>query len=463
MNFRKSYGFLIGGCIVVLAISCTGPQLSTITKEVSKQLLSENPIEVKETAPISTPSKEKRKTEPSHSTDNLSEINKYIDDLSMWTYVERVIAPYETIDEAINQDSIKLFHRVIASYNSIRNATQANANSLNNIMEFLLQKKADVNLLNGDGEDALTAFLKIGSNSSRTLDAYTKNQKYHPAEELEPMVLLFIENGADINLKDKSGISTFERIVDFAALDFINTLPDNDIEIDNALSAAVKHNHFELINSLLDKGAILNTSTEEGKDAFLHAAAKIDDLKLFQRVVDNTSDIDFEIVTKYQTKKNALSYMIALGENREQHSQKYFSQKVVYLLDKGIKINERDWDEPNQENSLIVQALKSFSYEDADPICKKLIENGANVNLIHYKRTPLYYLLSNKIYYESEALFSLLIEKGADVNFVKNEKTPLDLMTALFDSEKEDIRNRALKYAEILKSNGAKSFSELGK
>jgi ankyrin repeat protein len=461
MILKKFYNFLILGSIVVLAMSCASTKKTSVTKKASEPSIVEKTNDIKETAPIEKPSKVRPQIDPTLAANNLDEINKYIDDLNRWTYVERVIAPYETIDEAINQDSIKILHRVIASYNSIKNQSEADAGRLNYDIDFLLQKKADVNLLNDDGEDALTAFLKIGSNSSRTLDAYNRAQKHHSAEELEPMVKLFIENGADIKLKDKSGVSTFERIVDFAGMDFIKPLLDSGIEIDNALSAAVKHNHFELINYLLDKGAILNTATEEGKDAFMHVAKDIDDLELFKRIVDKTSDINVEIVAKNQQRRNALSYMIYIGQDKKYKDQLYFSKKLVYLLDKGIKINEKDWDKPNEENSLIVQALKSFKYEDADIICKKLIENGANVNLTYFKKTPLYYLLKSKIYYDSESLLLLLIEKGADVNFVNQEKTPLDLMIALVDSKKEDIRNRALKYSEILKSNGAKTFDEL--
>ncbi len=463
MSFSKFYKFIIGGCIVILLTSCASTLKNNDAKKAGKPSTVENTIDIKETEPTIKPPKVRPQIDPTLAANNLNEINKYINNLDMWTYVEQAIAPYETIDEAINQDSIKIFHRVIASYNSKNQPSKGDASSLKYAIEFLLQKKADVSLLNDDGEDALSAFLKIGSNSSRTLKPYDRDRKHFSAEQLEPIVKLFIENGADIKLKYKSGVSTFERIVDFAGIDFIKPLLDNEIKINNAISAAIKHNHFELINYLLDNGAILDTSTEAGKDAFMHAAEDIDDLEMFKKIVDNTTDISVEIVTKSQQTRNALSFMIYIGENQKHHTQKYFGDKVLYLLDKGIKVNEKGWEKPNIENSLIAQALKSFPYAQADIICKKLIEKGANVNLTYYKKTPLYYLLKSKIYYDSEALLLLLIENGADVNFVNSDKTPLDLLIALFESDKEDLRKRALKYAEILKSNGAKTFAELDK
>jgi ankyrin repeat protein len=463
MNFRKFTNFLIGVCIVAVAMSCASTKKTTVTEKASEKSTVENTTDVKETIPIAKPSKVRPQIDPTLAANNLEEINKYIDDLKMWTYVERVIAPYETIDEAINQDSIKIFHRVIASYNGIKNRSEADASRLNNAIEFLLQKKADVNLLNDDGEDALAAFLKIGSSSSRTLSTYEKMQKQFSAEALEPTVKLFIENGADIKLKDKSGISTFERIVDFAGIDFIKPLLESSIEINYALSAAVKHNHFELSNLLLEKGAILNTSTEDGKAAFMNASTNIDDLELFKKLVDKTSDINAMVIIRDDYSRNALSQMIYLGQNKKQKDQKHYVAKLMLLLDKGIQVNERDWEKQNEENSLIVLALKSFSYKDADIICKKLIEKGANVNLTQQKYSPLYYLLNRKIFYDNESLFNLLVEKGADVNFVNREKTPLDLMATVLESDKEEVRNRKMKYAEILKSKGAKTFAELGK
>ena len=463
MNFRKFYNFLIGGCIVALAMSCAGTQKVTVTEIVSEPSIVENTTAIKKIEPIAKPSEVRPQIDSLLAANNLNEINKYIDDLGMWIYVQRVIEPYETINEVINQDSIKIFHRVIASYNSIKNPSKTNANSLNNVIEFLLQKKADVNLLNDDGEDALSAFLKIGSNSSRTLDAYYKYQKHYSAEELEPMVKLFIENGADIKLTDKSGVSTFERIVDFAGIDFIKPLLESGIEINNALIVAVKYNHFELIPYLLEKGAILNTSTEKGKDAFRHAASNIDDFELFKSLVDKTSDINAIVVSKDRYSRNALSQMMYLGQNQEQQSQKYYINKIVYLLDKGINVVEQDWLKQDKKNSLIVAALMTFRYDKVEILCKKLIEKGANVNLTYYNYSPLFSLLNRNFRNDIEPLFDLLIEQGADVNFVKSEKTPLDLVAKYLSSEKEEVKNKAIKFTEILKSKGAKTFAELEK
>ena len=143
-------------------------------------------------------------------------------------------------------------------------------------------KNADVDLLNDDGEDALCAFLKLGSSSSRTLNSFQKRQKQYSAQDLEPIVKLFIANGADITAKDKDGVSAFERIVDFASLDFTTSLLGNGVDINTALAAAIKGNNTELISYALANGAKLNTDAQEGKELFMTAVKNINDFELFK-------------------------------------------------------------------------------------------------------------------------------------------------------------------------------------
>lgn len=473
MNFRKCLNFSIVLGIIALTMSCGGiKKTTTATTKPDEQVKTESTPTIKEPA-LKTESAAALKTkppkvrpaiDPSLAAKNLDEINKYIDDLSMWTYVERVIAPYENIDEAINQDSIKILHKIIANYTGKNNANEGDALRFKNAIEFLLNKKADVDLLNGDGEDALCAFLNTGSNSSRTLSTWNKRQKHHSAEDLEPIIKLFIENGANIKAKNKSGISAFESIVDFAGIDFVKSLLENDIEMSTALNAAIKRNHFELLQYALENGAVLNTDTEDGKELFMLAAANVNDLELFKKLVDKTTDINAVIVTKSQQRRNALHELI-LGLS-QQKTQKIYLDKAILLLDKGIKVIEKDWMKQNEENSLIVIVLANsgLTYDKSEVLCKKLIENGANINFTANMQSPLFILLYRNFRQNIEPLFELFLAKGADVNYVfRGTQTPLDLMTPLLNAQREESRNKALKISEILKSKGAKAFAELEK
>lgn len=459
MEFNKNINLLIGVCIAIFSISCSSTQKNT--KSI------ENSTIVKKELKATPLIKKKKSIDSTLAATNLNEIEKYIDDLEMWTYVEQVINPYKTIDEALYQDSIQILHRVISSYINKTNVTKEDARRLNDAIQLLLQKKADVSLLNENGEDALNAFLKIKSRSSRTLSTWDKNQKHHSAQEMESIILLFIENGAKIHNKDKNGVSSFEKIVDFASIDFIKNLletKENKIDIDSVLNVALQYNHNDLVNYALENGASINTSTEKGKRIFIKTVNDINDISLFKKIIEKTSDIHITERTKKGQTRNALHVLI-LGLS-DQKTQKVYLDKIIYLLEKGIKVIEKDWMKAGEENSLIVLVLANsgLTYEKSERVCKMLIEQGANVNLITNLQSPLFILLYRNYRHPIESLLELFIEKGADVNFIFREtKTPLDLVTHYLSSENELLKNKAIKINNLLRAKGAKLFTELEK
>jgi len=119
-----------------------------------------------------------------------------------------------------------------------------------------------------------------------------------------------------------------------------------------------------------------------------------------------------------------------------------------------------------EENSLIVLVLANsgLTYEKSERVCKMLIEQGANVNLITNLQSPLFILLYRNYRHPIESLLELFIEKGADVNFIfRGTKTPLDLITHYLSSENELLKNKAIKINNLLRAKGAKLFTELEK
>ena len=319
MTGKRYFKVLLALGFVVFAQSCAGTSSKAKAKDsslshgaVSAEADASTPMQDSANHKVSNqegveskatpvPSKIRPPIDSALAATNLEEMQKYIDDLSMWTYVERVIAPYETIDEAIHQDSIKILHRVIASYTSKNNPSKGDASRLNSAIEFLLQKKADVTILNEDGEDVLSAFLKIGSSSSRTLSTWHKNQKHHSADVLEPLVTLFVEQGASLQAKDKNGITALEKIVDFASIDFIKALlqkGDSGVDIHGVLHIALLYNHNDLVQHALQNGAVLQTATPKGKDAFFHAVTNLNDMDLFTKVMDNTDNLQVTVSAK---------------------------------------------------------------------------------------------------------------------------------------------------------------------
>jgi hypothetical protein len=194
----------------------------------------------------------------------------------------------------------------------------------------------------------------------------------------------------------------------------------------------------------------------------IFAAQNIFEIESFKKAVDKTPDINLIVETEQKQKRNALHYII-LNLN----DQKNFDvnlDKAIFLLERGIKVIEKDWSKQGEEHSMIVTVLQSagLKYEKHETICKKMIEAGANVNLVANLQTPLFILLYRQFRQDIEPLLELLIEKGADVNYVfRDTQTPLDLMIPRLKIENDELRNKAIRITEILKSKGAKTFAEL--
>ena len=456
MIFKHFRHLFFAGIFAVSVMSCaTTENINNTQQEPEKKsTIHQKPV------------KARPEIDPALAARNLDEIQKYINDLSQWSYIERVIGEYETIDQAINQDSIKILHLVIANNPLTGEYRRGHQPSLRDLqlavsrylgaIEFLLKKKADVDLLNDDGENALCAFLKIPAPSRRTS---------YSSEKLESIVKLFIENGADIKAKDKNGISAFEKIAVFAGIEYIKPLLDSGIDINTALAAAIKGNNMDLINYAIENGASLDTKTEEGKSLFILAAESINDFEIFKKVVDKTTDINAIVVTKKSQSRNALHYIIS--DLNQQKNQEVNLDKAIYLLKKGVKVFESNWKKQNEDYSMIVTVLKSAgtNFKKHEILCRELIKAGADVNLTDNIQSPLFILIYRLFRYDIEPLFELLIEKGADVNFIfRGKKTPLDLILSgnlRMDSEK--LKNRAKMMEIKLRSKGARTFSELQK
>jgi hypothetical protein len=240
-----------------------------------------------------------------------------------------------------------------------------------------------------------------------------------------------------------------------------NGSPVENSKLQQELAVAIKGNNLDLIKNALDNGAKINTATVEGKDLFIHVVKFINDFELFKSLVDKTTDINAIGVTNNQQSRNALHHLIA--DLQQQKTQEIYLDKAIYLLEKGIKVVENNWWKQNEEYGLVTTVLVygGTNFEKASVLCTKLIEAGANVNGIAFNRSPLYALIPFAFRPGGDTLFDLLIEKGADVNFAFNKLTPLDSFLTRLNSDNDEIKTKAKRIVELLKSKGAKTFAEL--
>jgi serine/threonine-protein phosphatase 6 regulatory ankyrin repeat subunit A/serine/threonine-protein phosphatase 6 regulatory ankyrin repeat subunit B len=152
-----------------------------------------------------------------------------------------------------------------------------------NLINILLERKAEINAKNSDLETPLMIATNL---------------------ELYNSVKSFLRNGADPNMKDRRGRTSLHFATNHDRSDLIQILLDNGAEIDVAntdgtpLIVAVKKGYTSSMDLLLTSGANVNLKRWDGKSA-LHLAAyynykrdadKIHKLVSFKAKVDEVDD-----------------------------------------------------------------------------------------------------------------------------------------------------------------------------
>jgi len=304
------------------------------------------------------------------------------------------------------------------------------------ITEFLVEKGLDLNATDYDGytplhyasscgfkDIALYLLEKRVSADIRSLYGVTP---FLMTSDME-MAELFLDRGADINAVDYDGNNALHRFVSSGNKDFVAYLLGTDIPVDNKndmgqtpLQIAIYSNCPDIAKLLIDKGASLDFRDDYGSTA-LHVVSDVelaklliekgvnvkavneygetplhcvyDNIELARLFLDEGADIDARSESGY----TPLDYVVMYGCN----------DTARFLMEKGA----------DPGNSPLHYAALAG---DASKV-KELIEDGWDVNVIDGNgETPLHYAFNVEV-------AELLIKAGADVNAVDYYgSTPLD-------------------------------------
>jgi len=409
MIFKKLTNVLIAGCIMFLVISCTG------TKEI--------PSTTKENTVVKNNTNEKimviSQIDENTSLENIDKFQKLIasDETTRYAAIKKIFEPYNTIDEALKQDSINLLTEVLLS-----------------------TPKKQYQHLQAE---------KHRNEAPDKFDGMIEEYKKELTQEIKDyfeLINFLISKGANVGYLDNeenNSLLLFQKAIDplrklGTGIDIIQEKDKiNELIIDNATGINI-----------------------------IFAAQNISELESFKKAVDKAPDINLVVETEHKQKRNALHYIII--NLQDQKTQKVTIHKAIYLLEKGIKVFENNWWKQNEDFGLIASVLvfAGSDFENASILCDKLIQAGADVNFTALNRSPLFEILVFVGYPNfsadgGEELIRIFVEKGADVNFVLNKKTPLDRVSSRLNSENAEIKSRASRIVELLKSKGAKTFAEL--
>ncbi|KAF5286936.1 hypothetical protein FQR65_LT12395 [Abscondita terminalis] len=281
------------------------------------------------------------------------------------------------------------------------------------IAQFLIDEGADINLTNYDGMTAFHYACLSGDNDMAK-KMYTnvadinlkgglvKRTALHLAfmSENKDVAEFLIDEGADINLTDSDGITAFMRACKLADIDIVKKMRPNVADMNlqcncnkrSALHFAFINKNEDIARFLIDEGADINLTDNEGMTAFL-CACETASVDVVKKMRPNVADIKLQCNSD---KKTAL-HLASINRNND---------VARFLVDEGADINLTD----NQGMTAFLYACKSGDID----IVKKMRSHVENINLqcSLYKRSALHLAFINK----NIAIAQYLIDEGADVN-----------------------------------------------
>lgn len=350
---------------------------------------------------------------------------------------------------------------------------------------FTVKSKEIVQLLLNNGADVNQLL-----NEASVLDMLVKHGHYD-------MIKLFIQNDADINLKNVAGKTPLMNAINLKKKDPIAKIQKNDslnalqkllllesyeignadriikllvdhpradlnaqcdITKDTALIQATKYNDYESVKLLLEKGADVDIQNSQDSTALLYAENKrIRNLLLRYDTKGLSSDAELQnkLDQIHSNKSSDLSKeLLALTE--ESSAIKDSLLRELYELKK--KTNPKMISAFEQKDTVFLKEatkeLKTLKYVNVLNLIKENFpldfievvlqqEKGGDVNVVDSSgNTPLIYAVAKK----DTKLIELLLRNGADIDIANNEN--FDCIDSALASYDYDIANYILQYGQ---------------
>lgn len=251
-------------------------------------------------------------------------------------------------------------------------------------MKLMLKEGYDINSLNDKGN---TAYFEVASHLLYSMHNFNFNMivsnptNYNAV--LSKLTVFFAENKADLNIKNKDGISILH------------------------LACQYKNND-SFIKLLIDKGADVNLSGTNAGITPLIVSAIFHNYSALKLLLENKADVN----AKSDDNSNALNYISVQQEGS--------------VPSRGVNVLEQLGFIKPKENEFNTEIVK---------IAKLLIDNGINVNCINQSvnletKTPQNVTpLHGAINQENKEFIKLLVSNKADINVVNCfGKSPLSML-----------------------------------
>ena len=308
-------------------------------------------------------------------------------------------------------------------------------------VEGLIQRGADVNICNNDGQGPLhiACYNGHGSTAELLLQNGAKvnlsdDNKSTPILEAcrnghENTVQVLLQNGAEVNKRDKWGTSPITRASENGHTSTVQLLLQNGAMVnilDNnkstPLLVACRNGHKSTVQILLNNGAMVNILDNNKSTPLLVACRNGHEntvrlllqhitsvIKSIKRNI-NESQLLFQRSAEVN-KANVCGVSPLCAACMNEHEHENIAQ---LLLQNGAEVNKTDRDGSTPLFKACLHGHKR--------IAQLLLQNGAEVNKADWDgNTPLF----KACHYGHESIVQLLLQNGAEVNKAKFYTTPL--------------------------------------
>jgi ankyrin repeat protein len=241
------------------------------------------------------------------------------------------------------------------------------------------------------------------------------------------VVSFLVEKGADVNVSDNDGQTPLIGAASSGNQKIMEFLVKNNALIDakdTSMKTALHHgicSNIEIVKFLVENNASIRERDSDGMTV-LHIASKNDEVDIVEYLVGKGADLEEKddkgfTPSEYSSNDDILRFLINHGGKIESISATFHYaascgnlHMVKHLLEK-MKANIEDRNEAGQT------ALHHSAYNSHEDVAKYLIVKKAKVNAKYFEgRTPL--LIASSGVFDNPEVPDLLIKNGADVNAV---------------------------------------------
>lgn len=282
------------------------------------------------------------------------------------------------------------------------------------IIQLLLDKGANINAQDNDGKTAL--MYMVNALNSFSPDAHVR-------------VKSLLTAGADVYMKDKAGETAITYALERNLVDVLEIFKNNGIKssstgnVDLEFLSAVAMRDLNAVKKLLDQNVNINTRDERNNTALI-LAARGGYLDIVSLLLDKKADVEAKYgKTKLALESGNTALMFAAYGGQD--------EIVKALLANGADINAKN----NFDNTALLLA----AYRGQTEIVKLLLENGADINAKNRSGDTALWCAVYDDRCGHPELIKLLINKGVDVN-TSHEYGYTPLIKAVLSNNIETVK-----------------------